>query len=42
MVHGDLRVAEASVPDDLGAAMSGLSDHRPLLVRLELPEPPQD
>ena len=42
MVHGDLRVAEASVPDDLGAAMSGLSDHRPLLARLELPEPPQD
>ena len=32
-------VAEVSVPDDLGAAMSGLSDHRPLLVRLELPEP---
>ena len=35
-------IAEVSVPDDLGAAMSGLSDHRPLLARLELPEPSPD
>jgi len=42
MVCGGLSVVEVSVPDDLGAAMSGLSDHRPLLVRLELPDPPPD
>jgi len=42
MVGGGLGIAEVSVPDDLGAAMSGLSDHRPLLARLELPEPPRD
>jgi len=42
MVCGGLRVVEVSVPDDLGAAMSGLSDHRPLLVGLELPDPPPD
>jgi endonuclease/exonuclease/phosphatase family metal-dependent hydrolase len=41
-VNSGLRVVEVSVPDDLGAAMSGLSDHRPLLVQLELPEPPGD
>jgi endonuclease/exonuclease/phosphatase family metal-dependent hydrolase len=42
MVSRGVAIAEVSVPDDLGAAMSGLSDHRPLLVRLELPEPPRD
>jgi endonuclease/exonuclease/phosphatase family metal-dependent hydrolase len=42
MVTGGLRVVAASVPDDLGAAMSGLSDHRPLLVRLELADPGPD
>jgi endonuclease/exonuclease/phosphatase family metal-dependent hydrolase len=42
MVSAGLGIAEVSVPDDLGAAMSGLSDHRPLLVRLELPEPSRD
>jgi endonuclease/exonuclease/phosphatase family metal-dependent hydrolase len=42
MICGGLSVVEVSVPDDLGAAMSGLSDHRPLLVRLELPDPPPD
>ena len=42
MVGGGLGIAEVSVPDDLGAAMSGLSDHRPLLARLELPEPSRD
>ena len=42
MASGGLGVAEVSVPDDLGAAMSGLSDHRPLLARLELPEPSPD
>ena len=41
-VNSGLRIAEVSVPDDLGAAMSGLSDHRPLLARLELPEPSRD
>jgi endonuclease/exonuclease/phosphatase family metal-dependent hydrolase len=42
MVSRGVAIAEVSVPDDLGAAMSGLSDHRPLLVRLELPEPSRD
>jgi endonuclease/exonuclease/phosphatase family metal-dependent hydrolase len=42
MVTGGLRVVAASVPDDLGAAMSGLSDHRPLLVGLELADPRPD
>jgi endonuclease/exonuclease/phosphatase family metal-dependent hydrolase len=42
MVSAGLGIAEVSVPDDLGAAMGGLSDHRPLLVRLELPEPSRD
>lgn len=42
MVTGGVRVADVSVPDDLGAAMSGLSDHRPLLARLELPDRPPD
>jgi endonuclease/exonuclease/phosphatase family metal-dependent hydrolase len=36
MVHGEARVASATVAADLGAAMSGLSDHRPLVVDLEL------
>ena len=42
MASGGVAIAEVSVPADLGAAMSGLSDHRPLLVRLELPEPSRD
>jgi len=42
MVSRGVAIAEVSVPDDLGAAMSGLSDHRPLLVRLELSEPSRD
>jgi endonuclease/exonuclease/phosphatase family metal-dependent hydrolase len=42
MTSGGLVIAEVSVPDDLGAAMSGLSDHRPLLAQLELPEPSRD
>jgi endonuclease/exonuclease/phosphatase family metal-dependent hydrolase len=39
MVLGELRVVAVAVLDDLGAAMSGLSDHRPVLVELELPPP---
>ena len=42
MVSAGVGVAEVSVPDDLGAAMSGLSDHRPLLAQLELPQPSRD
>lgn len=36
MVRGGLGVTAAAVVDDLGAAMSGLSDHRPVEVTLEL------
>jgi len=41
MVRGPVRVREAKVIDDLGAAMAGLSDHRPVLAELEVggPEP---
>ena len=39
MVRGPIRVREAKVIDDLGAAMAGLSDHRPVLAELEIEAP---
>ena len=39
MVRGPIRVREAKVIDDLGAAMAGLSDHRPVLAELEVEAP---
>jgi endonuclease/exonuclease/phosphatase family metal-dependent hydrolase len=41
MASPAVTVVEAAVLDDLGPAMAGLSDHRPVLVVLDVPAVPR-